>query len=231
MKIGIDLDGVVIDSETTFRTYEEIFDIDTLKGNNLINKEEPKFQARYDWTNEQEKEFIEKYFLKVSKESNLMSGFIGVYNLLKSQGHEFVVITARGGFVKEINVKEKMLMEKLDNNQIELWSKLNGNNTLQEVQQYIKEVIKVRGFAEQEIEKTMLLLLEEVGELAKSIRKNATDMGIDNNKANHYDTIESEVADVFIVLCSVCNKLDIDLYKSLKYKEKENIMRIWKKEK
>ena len=27
MKIGIDLDGVVIDSETTFRTYEEIFDI------------------------------------------------------------------------------------------------------------------------------------------------------------------------------------------------------------
>lgn len=25
MKIGIDLDGVVIDSETTFRTYEEIY--------------------------------------------------------------------------------------------------------------------------------------------------------------------------------------------------------------
>ena len=37
MKIGIDLDGVVIDSETTFRTYEEIFDIDFLKGNNLVN--------------------------------------------------------------------------------------------------------------------------------------------------------------------------------------------------
>ena len=102
MKIGIDLDGVVIDSETTFRTYEEIFDIDVLKGNNLINKEEPKFQARYNWTSEQEKEFIEKYFLTVSKESNLMSGFIGVYNLLKEQGHEFIVITARGGFIKEM---------------------------------------------------------------------------------------------------------------------------------
>ena len=102
MKIGIDLDGVVIDSETTFRTYEEIFDIDVLKGNHLINKEEPKFQARYNWTNEQEKEFIEKYFLIVSKESNSMSGFIGIYNLLKEQGHEFVIITARGGFVKEM---------------------------------------------------------------------------------------------------------------------------------
>ena len=40
MKIGIDLDGVVIDSETTFRTYEEIFDIDTLKGNNLVKFED-----------------------------------------------------------------------------------------------------------------------------------------------------------------------------------------------
>lgn len=111
MKIGIDLDGVVIDSETTFRTYEEIFDIDVLKGNHLINKEEPKFQARYNWTNEQEKEFIEKYFLIVSKESNLMSGFIGIYNLLKEQGHEFVVITARGGFVKEMKDDAIRLLE------------------------------------------------------------------------------------------------------------------------
>ena len=111
MKIGIDLDGVVIDSETTFRTYEEIFDIDILKGNNLINKEEPKFQSRYNWTDEQEQEFIEKYFLKVSKESNLMSGFIGVYNLLKSQGHEFIVITARGGFVKEMKDDAIRLLE------------------------------------------------------------------------------------------------------------------------
>ena len=62
MKIGIDLDGVVIDSETTFRTYEEIFDIDVLKGNNLINKEEPKFQARYNWTSEQE-----RYIRKINK--------------------------------------------------------------------------------------------------------------------------------------------------------------------
>ena len=111
MKIGIDLDGVVIDSETTFRTYEEIFDIDVLKGNNLINKEEPKFQARYNWTSEQEKEFIEKYFLTVSKESNLMSGFIGIYNLLKEYGHEFVVITARGGFVKEMKGDAIRLLE------------------------------------------------------------------------------------------------------------------------
>lgn len=111
MKIGIDLDGVVIDSETTFRTYEEIFDIDVLKGNNLTNRKEPKFQARYNWTSNQEKEFIEKYFLKVSRESGLMSGFIAIYDLLKKQGHEFVVITARGGYVKEMKDDAIRLLE------------------------------------------------------------------------------------------------------------------------
>lgn len=111
MKIGIDLDGVVIDSEATFRTYEEIFDMDVLKENNLINREEPKFQARYNWNEEQEKEFIEKYFIKVARESNLMSGFIGVYNLLKRQGHEFVVITARGGLVEELKDEAIRLLD------------------------------------------------------------------------------------------------------------------------
>ena len=105
------------------------------------------------------------------------------------------------------------------NSQLDLWNKLNEKNTLQEVQQYIKNVIKIRGFSNQKIEKTMLLLLEKVGELAKAIRKNATNMSIDNSKINHYDTIESEVADVFIVLSSICNKLNIDLYKALKDKE------------
>lgn len=111
MKIGIDLDGVVIDSETTFRTYEEIYDIDVLKGNHLINREEPKFPTRYNWTEEQKKEFIKKYFMEVSQESNLMSGFIGVYKLLKEQGHEFIVITARGGFVKEMKDEAIRLLE------------------------------------------------------------------------------------------------------------------------
>ena len=116
MKIGIDLDGVVFDSETTFRTYEEIFDINTLKGNNLIDIEEPKFQSRYNWTKEQEQQFIEKYFLRVSKESGLMSGFVGVYNLLKHQGHEFVVITARGGFIKEMKDDAIRILEENDIN-------------------------------------------------------------------------------------------------------------------
>ncbi len=101
MKIGIDLDGVVIDSEKSLRTYAEIFDNDRLKGNHLVNKQEISVQDRYDWTEEQKKEFIENYLLENSKDSHLMAGFKKAYHLLKEE-HEFVVITARGGFVKEM---------------------------------------------------------------------------------------------------------------------------------
>lgn len=112
MKIGIDLDGVVFDSETTFRTYEEIYDIEDLKGNNIVNREEPKFQERYNWTEEQEKDFIQKYFMEVAEESQLMSGFKTVYKKLREQGHEFVVITARGGYMPQMkDVAERMLKE------------------------------------------------------------------------------------------------------------------------
>lgn len=37
----------------------------------------------------------------------------------------------------------------MSNNQLELWENLNEKNTLQEVQEYIKEVINIRGFANQ----------------------------------------------------------------------------------
>ena len=117
----------------------------------------------------------------------------------------------------------------MNEEQLELWKNLKEGNTLGEVQGYIRKVIEIRGFSNQSIEQAMLLLTEEIGELAKAIRKEKTIMSIDNNKIRNYDTIESEVADVFIVLCTICNKLDIDLFSSLKDKEKENIERKWKK--
>ena len=76
----------------------------------------------------------------------------------------------------------------------------------------------------------MLLLLEEAGELAKAIRKDYTDMAVDNTKLNHYSNIESEIADVFIVLTCICNKLNINLFDAVYNKEKENVKRNWNKE-
>lgn len=118
-----------------------------------------------------------------------------------------------------------------ENKQQVLWDNLQDSNTLREVQSYIKQVNTVRGFEEQPVQETMLLLTEEIGELAKAIRKTATNMCTDINKEYNYDTVESEVSDCFYVLTSICNKLNIDLFSCLKEKEKENIHRVWKNKK
>ena len=111
--------------------------------------------------------------------------------------------------------------------QKELLSEINENTSLGEVQDYIKKVVELRGFVNQPIQETMLLLLEETGELAKAIRKAETKMSVDVDRLQNYDTIESEVADVFFVLTAICNQLDINLLDALKEKELKNCERNW----
>ena len=112
-------------------------------------------------------------------------------------------------------------------NQSDLLNELSENASLNEVQEYIRTVVKIRGFDKQPVQETMLLLLEEMGELAKSVRKTATKMSIDVDKLQSYDTVESEAADVFFVLTAVCNQLNINLFKALKEKEQQNSKRNW----
>ncbi|MNP71296.1 MazG nucleotide pyrophosphohydrolase domain protein [compost metagenome] len=70
------------------------------------------------------------------------------------------------------------------------------------------------------------MLTEEVGELAKAVRKNLN-YTIDRNKIDNYYAIEEEIADVFIVLTSICNNLNLNLSECILLKEKENINRVW----
>lgn len=112
--------------------------------------------------------------------------------------------------------------------QSELYELLNEKNTLNEIQNYIKEVIKIRGFSEQKVQDKMLLLLEETGELAKAIRKTIPEASVDSERIENYTDIEEEVADVFIVLVSICNRLNINLYDAIIKKEEKNIKRQWK---
>ncbi|MGN1383899.1 MAG: MazG nucleotide pyrophosphohydrolase domain-containing protein [Clostridia bacterium] len=112
--------------------------------------------------------------------------------------------------------------------QKELYELLNEKNSLNEIQNYIKEIITIRGFSEQRVQDKMLLLLEETGELAKAIRKTLPEASIDYEKIENYTDIEEEIADVFIVLVSICNRLNINLYDAMKKKEEKNIERQWK---
>ena len=141
----------------------------------------------------------------------------------------------KGGFYNKIYLTEVLedKNEEQEQNKINtqegLLANISKTSTLNELQDYIRSVIRIRGFENEEIEKKMLLLLEETGERAKAIRKDYTDMGIDDKKLNHYTNIENEVADVFIVLICICNKLNINLFDAVYKKEAENVTRNWDK--
>ena len=106
---------------------------------------------------------------------------------------------------------------------------LNKKSSVNDLQEYIKKVITLRGFANQRVQDKMLLLLEETGELAKAIRKTLPEASVDYSKIENYTSIEEEIADVFIVLTSICNELNINLYDAIINKEKNNVERKWKK--
>ena len=111
--------------------------------------------------------------------------------------------------------------------QEDLLMQLSNQSSLSEIQDYIKNVIKLRNLEDRNIQEVTLLLLEEVGELAKALRKKLPNSKIDKTKLNHYTAIEEEIADVFIVLNVLCNILNIDLYTAFIDKEKINVNRKW----
>ena len=120
MKIGIDLDGVVFDSEKEYRVYSELYDVRDLKKNSKINNQELKFQKRFRWTEEEIQGFIEKYHKQIVVESNYMPGAKEVLKLLKAEGHLLVLITARGGINKDMI---KITEERFKNEGMEIFDK------------------------------------------------------------------------------------------------------------
>ena len=108
-----------------------------------------------------------------------------------------------------------------------LLKKLSDKSSINEIQSYIKKIMEMRDFNKEKSSDKILLLVEEVGELAKAIRKNENKLGIDKTKECNYSSVESEVADIFIVLLSICDILNIDLFKVFLEKEEKNIKRTW----
>ena len=59
---------------------------------------------------------------------------------------------------------------------------------------------------------TFTWLVEEIGELAKEIRKH------DASTHSRHDQLEQEIADVFAWLCSVANLVDVDIEHAVRVK-------------
>ena len=105
------------------------------------------------------------------------------------------------------------------------FNKINVNSNLNEIQKYITKMMEVNGFNNTPLE-LLCYLTEEVGELAKEIRKNESNMEMDINK-KYSSNIKDELADVFIYVLTIADKYNIDLLDALKRKETINLERTW----
>lgn len=104
-------------------------------------------------------------------------------------------------------------------------SKLDNKPNLKDFQKYVSELEIERGFANQTVIDKCLLLGEEVGELFKAVRK-TEGLAIDSN--SNFTDIGDELTDIFIYLCAIANRKNIDLESAFRAKEEINKKRVWK---
>jgi len=96
MIIGIDVDGVILDYMTTVRAYAELYDFEVLHKNGVINKQGTKIGERYNWTDEEFKDFSTKYFDYLTTITSFFPLCIDILNRLHNDGHKIYIITNRG---------------------------------------------------------------------------------------------------------------------------------------
>ncbi|MFZ1523109.1 MAG: MazG nucleotide pyrophosphohydrolase domain-containing protein [Candidatus Saccharimonadales bacterium] len=96
--------------------------------------------------------------------------------------------------------------------------------SLKQIQAYIWQMGVERGFNE-DLSKKMLMLTEEVGEIARAIRKLS---GLKFDASTAQSDLAGEIADVFIVLLGLASLAKIDVAEAVKLKEEKNKKRSWK---
>ncbi|MEG1582237.1 MAG: hypothetical protein RR334_03710 [Clostridia bacterium] len=111
MVIGVDIDGVLFDTENFFRTKAELHDI-SIKGKGMFNFEGNTILERYDWSKETMDDFYNKYFVQIFNDAPLFPYAKEVFYKLKADGHKLIAITARGIWSDiEIDITNKRLAE------------------------------------------------------------------------------------------------------------------------
>lgn len=115
---------------------------------------------------------------------------------------------------------------KEDINLEEMLENLNEKTSLKDIQNYSDTMIKVRGFDNETPQDIMLLLTEEIGELAKEVRKASTNIKCDVN-SNNESHLANELSDVFNYVLAMCKVYNLDLLEIYKAKERINLKRKW----
>ena len=91
-----------MDFERTMRTYAELYDLLILRKNGVKNSRQFDYLKRYDWTDEEKKNFIDRYLVYATINSTPLVPLVKeMLELFQLEGYEFLFITARGLLKKE----------------------------------------------------------------------------------------------------------------------------------
>ncbi|MEH1016656.1 MazG nucleotide pyrophosphohydrolase domain-containing protein [Micromonospora sp. CPCC 206060] len=96
---------------------------------------------------------------------------------------------------------------------------------LHEIQRYVADMEKDRGFADRSVLQQCLLLGEEVGELFKAVRKRES---LTIGTTSVVGTVDEELADILIFVCAIANRYGVNLEEALQRKEQLNESRAWR---
>ena len=109
MNIGIDVDGVILDTENWFRSMSHIYDMH-IGGKGPVCPDAVKVQDRMKWSDDHFAEFVENCMYYGMEKAPLMPCCKFVIDKLREMGHRLVLVTARGIFSqKEIDLAIEML--------------------------------------------------------------------------------------------------------------------------
>lgn len=97
--------------------------------------------------------------------------------------------------------------------------------TVERLQDYVRRMVITRGFDNESVSNKLVLLMEEMGELAKAVRKEA---GMKFSETTRRTELEEELADVQIVLLDIASKLGVNMRAAVAAKEMKNSQRTWK---
>ncbi len=102
---------------------------------------------------------------------------------------------------------------------------LKDNPTLRDLQHYLTVISQERGWTKDSPSEKFVLFIEEVGELAKAMRKAA---GLYEEQAKQRDiALEEEFADVLSYLLDLANCFQVDLEAAFRAKDLVNQSRTW----
>ncbi len=101
---------------------------------------------------------------------------------------------------------------------------LPADDSLKKLQAYVWQMNIERKFNTEDPSKKLVMLMEEVGELAKAVRKT---IGLKFTDTTRQTDLIEELADVQIVLLGLASLMDIDMYDAVIAKESKNRKRSW----